>query len=329
MELKIDLKDRKIMYLLLEDAGLSPAFIGKHVGLSKNAVLYRIRRLASEGVIRGFLPIVNHDFVGIESYNIFLKFRATAEQEERIKDYFRKQGNVVWAVSLFGKWDMLVQILAWNMAEFTAMLKDILGYLGPRLDCYEVKTLLERPKIELQLFDYAKETGFTFRKQAPKQPLELDEFDKRILAYMNERAMPCTYQEIGKAAGVTMETARNRVKAMLEKGAIHKQMIWASHPKLGLEQYLVFLTLRYTTPEKERELMTYLHSNRKVKIIFRELGKLELYFFVAVESTKEFERLFKEIKSRFFEMILEADHMYITEEIVLNYFPPGLLKGKQ
>jgi len=52
---KIDLKDRKILYQLDLNSRQSLTQIGKNVGLKKDVVSYRIKRLQDEGVIKDLL----------------------------------------------------------------------------------------------------------------------------------------------------------------------------------------------------------------------------------------------------------------------------------
>ncbi|MEM0493397.1 MAG: winged helix-turn-helix transcriptional regulator, partial [Candidatus Thermoplasmatota archaeon] len=47
----LDLKDRKILYELDLNARQSFGDIGKKVGLSKDSVAYRVKRMEDEGVI--------------------------------------------------------------------------------------------------------------------------------------------------------------------------------------------------------------------------------------------------------------------------------------
>ncbi len=53
--IKIDLKDRKILYQLDLNSRQSLTQIGKNVGLKKDVVSYRIKRLQDEGVIKDLL----------------------------------------------------------------------------------------------------------------------------------------------------------------------------------------------------------------------------------------------------------------------------------
>ena len=52
--MKIDLKDKKILYELDLDCRQSNTQIGKKVGLKKDVVAYRIKRMQDEGVLLNF-----------------------------------------------------------------------------------------------------------------------------------------------------------------------------------------------------------------------------------------------------------------------------------
>ena len=56
---KIDLKDRKILYELDLDCRQSNTQIGKKVGLTRDVVAYRIKRMEEEGVITNFWTAIN------------------------------------------------------------------------------------------------------------------------------------------------------------------------------------------------------------------------------------------------------------------------------
>ena len=65
---KVDLKDRKILYQLDLDCRQSNTQIGKKVGLKKDVVGYRIKKLQEEGVIRNYYAEIDTFRLG---YNVF------------------------------------------------------------------------------------------------------------------------------------------------------------------------------------------------------------------------------------------------------------------
>ena len=60
MSIKLDIKDKKILYELDMDARQSISSIAKRVGLSKEVVNYRIRRMEKEGLIDGYYAIIEY-----------------------------------------------------------------------------------------------------------------------------------------------------------------------------------------------------------------------------------------------------------------------------
>lgn len=63
--IKTDTVDRKILALLSENARTSNADIARAVGMAPSAVLERIRKLESRGVIRGYVAEIAPEAVGL------------------------------------------------------------------------------------------------------------------------------------------------------------------------------------------------------------------------------------------------------------------------
>ena len=57
---KLDLKDRKILYHLDLNSRQSFAQLGKKVGLHKDVVAYRVKKLQEKGIIENFFIIYDY-----------------------------------------------------------------------------------------------------------------------------------------------------------------------------------------------------------------------------------------------------------------------------
>lgn len=324
---KLDLKDKKLLYLLLENARLPTGQIAKKIGLSKNAVLYRINRLVERGIIWKFFAIVDLHKVGIYSYDLFIKLKATEKQEKEIKEYFSKHPSVVWATSLFGKWDLFVQILAKNPKDFEIILDGIVVHLGDALDSYDAKLMVERLKIDHQLFPEVK-IDYKFK---PKEPdysklFELDALDKKILNYLNEVDGLAPYHTIGRAVGASLETTRNRIARLVKEGVIVRFFPFVVHPKIGLTRDLVVINFRHLTKEIEKEIIKQIKEIPEVHLAFKTVGKPEMYFWIVTQQSADVEKIVKELKNKFYEFIVEIEPLLTTEELTLNFFPKALEK---
>src|SRR3989344_4445775 len=97
MPVKLDLKDKKILTLLDEDARLSNSQIAKRVQLSKPAIEYRLRRFEQNKVIFSYYTVIDFTRLGYSQYKIYFKFQnITLEDEKNINNYWKNNKNSVW-----------------------------------------------------------------------------------------------------------------------------------------------------------------------------------------------------------------------------------------
>src|SRR5690606_13862184 len=61
---RLDRLDRNILHALAQDGRLSMAELANRVGLTKTPVQARVKRLESEGFIRGYAAIIDHERMG-------------------------------------------------------------------------------------------------------------------------------------------------------------------------------------------------------------------------------------------------------------------------
>ena len=88
---KIDLKDRRILYHLDADSRQSLTQIGKKVGLKKDVVSYRIKRLQDEGIIKYYWTVIDAYKLGYMVFRFYLIFQyVTQEIKKEIIEYLVK-----------------------------------------------------------------------------------------------------------------------------------------------------------------------------------------------------------------------------------------------
>ncbi|RLF33122.1 MAG: transcriptional regulator, partial [Thermoplasmata archaeon] len=72
---KIDLKDRKILYELDLNCRQSNAQIGKKVGLGRDVVGYRIKKMEDEGIINNYWTFIDTFRLGYNVFRIYINFQ--------------------------------------------------------------------------------------------------------------------------------------------------------------------------------------------------------------------------------------------------------------
>jgi len=103
----LDLKDRKLLYELDCNSRQTVQQLARKIGLSKDAVKYRINRLLKDGIIKSFNAVIDTGKLGFISFRFFLKFyQLSPEKEKEILDFLQKNKNLVWFVQAEGNWDI-------------------------------------------------------------------------------------------------------------------------------------------------------------------------------------------------------------------------------
>jgi len=116
---KIDLKDRKILYLLDLNARQTLTQIGRKVGLSKGGVKYRIENLSKKGIIKNYYTVIDSSKLGYSCFRFYVSFKNTTPAIERdIINYFVKNKFTWWVCSLMGRYNLSVTIWIKNISDF-------------------------------------------------------------------------------------------------------------------------------------------------------------------------------------------------------------------
>ena len=117
--MKIDLKDKKLLYELDRNSRQSNKQIAKKVGLSEQVVGNRIRRLQELGIIEYFYVKTNPSVLGYMHIKIYLRLHnINKEKEEELVKDLNQQKNIYWLSSLRGKYDLVASIYVKNIADF-------------------------------------------------------------------------------------------------------------------------------------------------------------------------------------------------------------------
>jgi Lrp/AsnC family transcriptional regulator for asnA, asnC and gidA len=103
----IDELERKIVRAMNHNARKSFREIAKEVGTSVTAVINKVKRLEASGVIRGYVPVVDPEFFGLDLTAIIalrISKGKLLETQQRISEDRR----VIAVYDITGEWDSLV-----------------------------------------------------------------------------------------------------------------------------------------------------------------------------------------------------------------------------
>ena len=243
----LDLKDKKILNLLGKNSRTPLTRIAKQIGLSRDAVNYRIENLEKKGVIQGYITLVDIKKFNYDSYHIFLNLNhPTKEIEDKIITSLKNYTFVRAILKFSGKYDFELAVIAKTIEEFDSILTQVISLCSDYLQSYEILTITKNfvsnvfPRGFLK--NEEKEKARNFSKA------EIDRKDLEILKIVSNKAEIPLYK-IGLETKLSADAVNYRIKKMIESGTILNFLPVINFSSINYNVYAILLSLNNLTEE--------------------------------------------------------------------------------
>ncbi|MBI5148686.1 Lrp/AsnC family transcriptional regulator [Candidatus Pacearchaeota archaeon] len=321
MVIKLDLKDRKILYELDFEARQSASQIGKKVGLPTEVVHYRIKQLEKKGIISNYMVMLDLAKLGIKQFKIYLKFEnLTREAEDKIITYFKSLPVVKWIVSCFGIFDMIIAIETKTLEEFDKIKNEIISKLSDFIYKNEISQLIEAITYRRNYIVGKKGSLQDEANILGKQgEIDIDKIDLEILKKLarNGRA---SVIDIATKLKTTERIVSYRIKQLEKQGIILGTKIAINYEKLDYKFFKSFIKIKKPTSERIKEFMNYCKMHPNIIHFVRVLGEWDLEPEFEVSGNEEFFKILVEIRDNFSDIIKTIDTIIIIREHKFSYF---------
>ena len=123
---KLEKKDLIILKELANNCRITSLELSKKIGISLDAVRYRLKNLEKSKIINGYTIYLDNEVLGQLRYKIMIQLRGNTEQKEnKIINFAQMFSNVVYSVKTFGVWDLEIDVEVKNAEEFMKILREI------------------------------------------------------------------------------------------------------------------------------------------------------------------------------------------------------------
>jgi len=325
--LKLDKKDTKIIYELYKNARVPVSIIAKKVGLSKDTIKYRMRRMEQRGLILGYTAVINMNRLGYH-WNILLlqtKFE-NLEKENAFIEFLQSSKNVLKVMKCSGKWDYQFDVIFSSLLEFNDLIKKI----------KELTLLLDFSVLNcLKEIKYAHVPPVFFRDlrgefvQTPagrvdesKEALKLDDTDLHIIKSLVKNSR-ISLLEISKTVRLSPDATNNRIKR-LEKKQILFGCIPVINTALLFDEHWIFVQTSTLPPA----FLSYLKQHKNIQALYETGYQYDLFFWISTTSIGEYEVILSEIKRLFSHVIIRIDSALALREYKYTEFPDVAIEGR-
>lgn len=314
--MQLDVKDNKILFELEKNARRSNSSIAKSVGLSKDAVGYRIKQLENKGIVRGYRLLVDVSKIGYTLYRIYLRLIDISQKDlENIVNYLKREKNAWWIAKLDGSWDFVFAY--WSKTpnkfyefyrlfseNFRKYIKD--KSICPMINYKEVpRRYLTNSKMSL---DFNIKEG---------EIEKVDETDLRILRILSKNSRTPLI-EIASKLKLDNMTIYHRIKKLEEKNIILGYKSDTNVSIIGRDFYTVEIDLNNLSRMKEIEKDIFSLSELTGRSV--SIGGNDIEFDLELKNSKKYYEIIDFLKKKF-PQIREVRYFRVIENYKLIDMP--------
>jgi Lrp/AsnC family transcriptional regulator, leucine-responsive regulatory protein len=124
--IELDETDRKILRQLSNNARISIVELAEKTNLSRDIVMYRIKKLTEKGVISQYKCYLNLENLNIKHYKVIFRMKNfSPDEEQKIKDYTAKHRQATQLLKLIGSYDLEIEFETQSEDELYSTLNEI------------------------------------------------------------------------------------------------------------------------------------------------------------------------------------------------------------
>src|SRR3989344_3091547 len=173
----IDEKDKQILQHLSLNSRVSNTFLASKIGLSKDAIKYRIERLEREGILQGYTAILDIWKLGYSTQHLFLKIKSISKREEII-ERIKSHPNVNAVLEFSGKYDLEVGIATKDSQDLDEVATEITKDQFQMYEIILISKIMFSRILPRTIVDAA--------GPAEEQPAAMHEVDKKDISILRE-----------------------------------------------------------------------------------------------------------------------------------------------
>lgn len=321
-KVKIDVKDQKILALLADESRLSIAQLAKKTGLGRDTVKYRIDRLVKEGILLGFIPIINLDAFGYPTYHVFMTINEiNLDRKRELLRILKEHANTKSLMEYSDRWDLEWVLVAQNLQEFDQILTNITSQFSDVIvDKLNIEIIKGYKSVHLP-HKFMKDLGVSGLepihpgKRIAYRP---DRKDLDIIKLLAQDARMPLYK-IARDTDLSIDTVRKRIKNLLDSDIIRKFTIIPNLSALDYIWHTMCINVKTFDHSSESKFRTFVTDHAYISRAVKVFGDWDLMLYIAADSIKNFHIAVKEIQETFNNIIIHyetylayKEHTYIA-----------------
>ncbi|MBI4452231.1 AsnC family transcriptional regulator [Candidatus Woesearchaeota archaeon] len=294
--------------------------IGKKLGIGKNNVQYRVKRLLEDGVIKKFVTQFSLGTLGLSLGKFYLQLSGFGkEKENKIYDYLMKDKRISWIAKCEGRWDLMIGCYVESLKQLNEIKQDFFKKYEKYITSYDVVFLVEGHTSQRMYLLNKKSIPKKIEKFIGKEKVELDDKDKQIVRLIANNAR-FNYLDLAQKLSMNIKTIQRRIKDLERKGVIQCYLTFLDVQKIGYNFFKLCIYLQ-NYESKFNGFLRYCMELPNIIHIIESLGPWEVELEIETETLEDFYNLTHEIRNNYADIIKKTESVIISNEMKLDFFP--------
>jgi Lrp/AsnC family leucine-responsive transcriptional regulator len=322
---KLDVKDRKILYVLNKNGRLSINSIAKIVGLSREVVTYRLKRLEKKGILNGFITLIDVLKLGLQRRIVYLRIHNfTEEQELEIIEKMTNMKKIIWIATTSGKWDVGIIIYSKTAQEFEDTFSQVREAFGKLLIDFTIFDEVFNRRCDDNFiiseidFDYdiskIKDTNaFSKSFDSQEKDVQVDDKDMKIMKLLiNDARM--SLNKIAGEVKLNIDTVKKRIEKLIQGRIIYGFMPQISFFKLGYQWHWLFLRINRLDPKTDEKIKYYCDKYPNIVWCVKHIGTWDWELSVFTKDSAQLREVINDIRKEFHDIIIDYDSLLVFSQ---------------
>ncbi len=315
----MDELDRKILYVIAENARESHNVLARRIRCSREVFDYRIRKLEEEGIIVKYQARVNISNFIYGGYIVLLKVSPFPTQTaKKYLDALKRDSRTQYIGNIGGDYDYIIGFTVKNLEGLSSYIDLIRDSFDSNIQKMNLITEINELKDSFQnLFAKSNEINNIVSMPSMGKKQVIDEIDKEIILSLGKNSSLPSWR-IAEKLGMSDVAIRKRIQKLVETRIILGFRTIMDLTKLNFEPYVLFLKVNFTNSEKEKSFNAFLQIDKRVTYAVKTIGEYDYVIRALFSNGAEFKSYWKELRENFTDLyeihaLPEFETLYHTQ----------------
>ncbi|HIH23935.1 TPA: Lrp/AsnC family transcriptional regulator [Candidatus Woesearchaeota archaeon] len=304
---RLDAKDAKLLAILRDDARTPISGLAKLLGLNRDTVKYRMKRLEKTGVVRRYYAEIDRSVFGMLVCRVFLLLDESDQRKQALLvQELKDHPNTEALLEYNDRWDLKWVLVAQHLEE----LDDIIMRISTKYS----GVILE--KDTLVVVRWTRAAAWDPEQQGDA----LDDTDRRILSLLSA---DCRENAVGIARKVHLgsDAVIARIKRLKLSGVIRRFTISIDQQRLGRQQYTIMLQMKQFDEHHQSKLKEFVRARPQILRCMKTIGTWDIMMMISVDDTTQFHGIVKSLKQTFSDVIKNYESYLVYRETFVTSLP--------